>query len=115
MAFYRDVIGFEVAMQSQPGDDFGWALLQKAGASLMLNTNYETGDRPAAADPVRNAAHQDTTLYFDCPDLDEAYGYVRSKGVAVKKPVIRNYGVKQLSLVDPDGYSLCFQHPVKKA
>jgi catechol 2,3-dioxygenase-like lactoylglutathione lyase family enzyme len=38
VAFYRDVIGFEVVMQSQPGEHFDWALLRMGGASLMLNT-----------------------------------------------------------------------------
>ena len=115
VAFYRDLIGFEIIMQSRPGEQFDWALLQRGSALLMLNTNYEADDRPAARDQKRDAAHGDTTLYFDCPDLDEAYEYLRSKGVAVKKPVIRDYGMRQLSLTDPDGYGLCFQHPVKRA
>ena len=28
VAFYRDVIGFEVVMQSSPGDNFDWGLLR---------------------------------------------------------------------------------------
>lgn len=113
IAFYRDIIGFEVIMQSRPGDHFDWALLQRGAARLMLNTNYEADDRPSARDPARDSAHADATFYFDCPDLDEAYEYLRSKGISVKMPVVRNYGMRQLSLTDPDGYGLCFQHPVK--
>jgi glyoxylase I family protein len=112
VAFYRDVIGFEIIMQSQPGEHFDWALLQRGGATLMLNTIYEAADRPAAVDLARQAGHEDTILYFDCNDLDEAYEYLRSKGVAAKKPVVRPYGMRQLSLSDPDGYGLCFQHRV---
>ena len=115
VAFYRDVMGFEIVMQSQPGDHFGWALLRMDGAELMLNTAYESHDRPAAPDAARWAGHGDTTLYFGCPDLDEAYEYLRSKGVAVEKPVVRDYGMKPLSVIDPDGYGLCFQHPEKAA
>jgi glyoxylase I family protein len=115
VAFYRDVMGFELVMSSRPGDHFDWALLQADGASLMLNTAYEADERPAVPDSTRRAGHGDTTLFFGCPNLDEAYQYLRSKGVAVEKPVIRDYGMKQLTVIDPDGYGLCFQHPEKAA
>jgi glyoxylase I family protein len=113
VAFYRDIIGFEVVLQSRPGDHFDWALLQRGGAALMLNTNYEAHQRPPVSDPARAAVHGDTTMYLDCADLDEAYEYLRSKGVAAQKPVVRDYGMRQLNLSDPDGYGLCFQHPAK--
>jgi catechol 2,3-dioxygenase-like lactoylglutathione lyase family enzyme len=109
VAFYRDVIGFEIVMQSQPGDHFDWALLKLGDAALMLNTAYESDQRPPAPDPARRAGHADTTLYFYCPNVDETYEYLRAKGLAVKKPVVRDYGMKQLTVTDPDGYDLCFQ------
>jgi catechol 2,3-dioxygenase-like lactoylglutathione lyase family enzyme len=115
VAFYRDVIGFEIVMQSEPGEHFDWALLRMDGASLMLNTAYEAHQRPAAPDPARRAGHGDTALFFGCPNVDKAYEYLRSKGIAVKKPVVRPYGMKQLTVTDPDGYELCFQYPVKKS
>src|ERR1700756_2369200 len=82
VAFYRDVLGFEVAMQSQPGPRFGWALLRGGGAELMLNTLYEADDRPTRLDSERREAHGDVGLYFHCADLDQAYEYLRSKGVS---------------------------------
>ena len=115
VTFYRDVMGFELVMSSRPGNHFDWALLQADGASLLLNTAYEADERPAVPDSTRRAGHGDTTLYFGCPNVDEAYEYLRSKGVAVEKPVIRDYGMKQLTVIDPDGYGLCFQHPEKAA
>ena len=113
VAFYRDILGFEIMMQSRPGDRFDWCLLRIANVYLMLNTLYEADNRPTAADPVRSLTHGDTGFYFDCADLDQTYEYLRSKGVAAQKPVVTHYGMKQLSLTDPDGYALCFQHPVK--
>jgi glyoxylase I family protein len=108
IAFYRDVLGFEVVATS-PGSDFDWALLRLNDTELMLNTEYEKHERPPAQDPVRVAAHGDTTLYFGLRDLDAAYASLRAQGVNVKQPVTRDYGMKQLSLTDPDGYGLCFQ------
>ena len=57
VAFYRDVIGFEVVMQSSPGDNFDWGLLRMGDAELMLNTAYDADERPAAPDPARWAGH----------------------------------------------------------
>ena len=102
-------------MSSRPGDHFDWALRQADGASLRLNTAYQADERPAVPDSTRRAGHGDTTLFFGCPNVDEASEYLRSKGVAVEKPVIRDYGMKQLTVIDPDGYGLCFQHPQRAA
>ncbi len=88
-------------------------MLRLNGVELMLNTAYEEDTRPPAPDPVRFAAHDDTCLYFGCPDVDAAYAYLRARGVAAKEPKVAPYGMKQLYLSDPDGYSICFQWPAK--
>jgi glyoxylase I family protein len=109
--FYRDVLGFELVTTSAPGDDFGWALLRRGGAEVMLNTMYDTGQRPPAPDPARAAAHGDTILYFGCPDIDAAYAHLRAHGIDAEEPFVQSYGMKQLYLRDPDGYALCLQWP----
>lgn len=111
IAFYRDTLGFEVVKTSQPGDHFGWALLKLDDAELMLNTAYEDHERPPTPDPGRVAGHADTALFFACPDVDGAYAHLRARGLEVEKPTIRDYGMKQLSIADPDGFRLCFQWP----
>ena len=114
IAFYRDVLGFQVKTTSNPGKDhFGWALLTLNGTELMLNTAYEDDARPSAPDPRRLAAHDDTAIYFGCPNVDAAYAHLRSRGIAVNEPKIAHYGMKQLYVSDPDGYNLCFQWPAK--
>ncbi|HEX2062456.1 MAG TPA: VOC family protein [Thermoanaerobaculia bacterium] len=109
VAFYRDVLGFEIVATSAPGDDFDWGLLRLNDAEIMLNTAFEKGDRPAAPDAARIAAHRDTALYFGCRDVDAAYAYLRERGLDVKEPVTTGYGMRQLYVDDPDGYVLCFQ------
>jgi glyoxylase I family protein len=114
IAFYRDVLGFEVVNTSTPrGEHFDWALLRLHGVELMLNTAYEEVARSPVPDPARIAAHDDTAIYFGCPDVDAAYEYLRARGVAAKEPKIAPYEMKQLYVSDPDGYSLCFQWPAK--
>lgn len=110
--FYRDVLGFEVVSTSPTlGEDkFHWAWLRLGNAELMLNDTYETDDdRPPQPDSARTAAHEDTCLYFGCPDVDAAYEELCRRGVKVNKPVVTPYGMKQMYLRDPDGYNLCFQ------
>jgi glyoxylase I family protein len=115
VAFYRDVLGFEVVTTS-PGrspDDFDWGLLRLDGVFLMLNTAYESDARPAAPEPSRVAAHDDTTFYLRCREVDAAYAYLRGKGVDLEPPTIAPYGMKQLYLKDPDGFGICLQWPVE--
>jgi catechol 2,3-dioxygenase-like lactoylglutathione lyase family enzyme len=114
LRFYRDVLGFTVWGSSQPGDNCNWCGLRLYGAELMLNTAYEAEHRPAAPDPARIAAHEDTYLFFGCEDLDAAYRHLRLNGIDAQPPKIAPYGMKQLWFKDPDGYGVCFQWPTTK-
>jgi hypothetical protein len=81
----------------------------------MLNTAYDQGERPPKPDPARVAAHRDTAIFFDCSNVDETCALLLSRGVDVGKPQVRDYGMKQLYVTDPDGFVLCFQCPASKA
>ncbi|QQS48934.1 MAG: VOC family protein [Acidobacteriota bacterium] len=115
LAFYRDVLGFEVLEQAPPGDDCDWAMLRLGGVDLMLNTAYEKPDRPPTPDPERMAGHTDFTLYFGCPDVDATYAHLSERGIEVDPPSITSYGFKSISLRDPDGYGLCFHWPADQS
>ena len=110
VAFYCDVLGFQLTQTHEPDGHLYWAMLKLDDAVLMLNAKYEDEHRPPAPPPA--PGHEDVTLYFSCPDVDEAYARVRSKGLNVPAPAIAYYGMKQLTIRDPDGFDLCFQQPV---
>jgi uncharacterized glyoxalase superfamily protein PhnB len=114
LAFYRDVLGFQAASAVPDDDRCDWAMLTLHGSELMLNTAYEADERPSAPDPARIAAHKDVSLFFDCEDVDAVYAYLRERHVVANAPTIADYGMKQLYLKDPDGYEICFQHPVRE-
>lgn len=110
LRFYRDVLGFQLIAQSGPGDDFGWGHLRLGDVELMLNTAYDDNDqRPPEPDPARVRTHGDTGLYFGCRDLDAAYAHLRACGVQAEPPKVAPYGMKQVWLKDPDGYTVCLQ------
>jgi catechol 2,3-dioxygenase-like lactoylglutathione lyase family enzyme len=110
-------LGFEVVTTSPVLgiDRFHWALLRLGNAELMLNTAYEfDDDRPVVPDKARMAAHNDTGLFFGCPDVSAVYEELRGKGVSVTEPVVTRYGMKQMYVRDPDDYALCFQWATKR-
>ncbi len=114
LRFYRNVLGFEVVSTSPKirEDYFHWVRLKQGQAEIMLNTAYESDEeRPAQRDPVRTAAHEDTCLYFGCPDVQAAYEELRRRGAPVQEPKVAPYGMTQMYFLDPDGYALCFQWP----
>jgi catechol 2,3-dioxygenase-like lactoylglutathione lyase family enzyme len=114
VAFYRDVLGFELVETSprrgsEDSDDFDWCLLRRDGIDLMLNTAYEVDQRPIRPPAERVAVHDDTALFFGCRDLDAAYRHLRAHGVAAEEPRTAPYGMRQVWLRDPDGYVVCLQ------
>lgn len=109
LAFYRDILGFEVVSDSGDGDNSSWVWLRLNGCDLMLNDQYEPGHVPPEPPAERVRWHDDTCLFFGCPDVDAAFEYLHSRGVEASPPKIAPYGMKQLYLHDPDGYNICFQ------
>jgi uncharacterized glyoxalase superfamily protein PhnB len=113
--FYCNTLGFEIhahspEVEEPEGRYFHWAWLRSpGGAELMLNTAYDTGERPPERDPVRWDGHGHTTLFIGCPDPDGAYEDLRANGVELEPPKVAPYGMKQLNLRDRDGYRLCLQ------
>ena len=100
VVFYRDVLEFEVVATSpaRSNDDSDWGLLRRDGMELMLNASYEHDERPAAPDPARIAAHDDTAIFFACRELDAIYAHLRAHGVEANEPAVAYYGMKQIWL-----------------
>jgi glyoxylase I family protein len=119
VAFYRDVLGFDLVSTSVPFDEqpdnFGWAMLRRDAVTLMVNNMYEDNFRPSAPDASRCLAHHDTVLYISCRELDALVTTLRARGVRVSGPAPTYYGMLQATVHDPDGYSLCFQRPADPA
>jgi catechol 2,3-dioxygenase-like lactoylglutathione lyase family enzyme len=112
VAFYCDVLGFEIQQKWGPDGHLHWAMLKLGDAVLMLNSRYEGDQQPPEPDARLALGHADTELYFDCPDVDHAYAQLAAKlGSKIDKPRITHYRMKQLTLADPDGFVLCFQQP----
>ena len=110
VAWYRDGLGFKVLQVYEPDGHLYWALLKLGDAQLMLNAKYEDEERPVQ--PPATVGHDDVTLYVDCTDVDEAFAAIGTAGLHLEPPQTTHYGMKQLTVVDPDGFQVCFQQPV---
>jgi uncharacterized glyoxalase superfamily protein PhnB len=113
-AFYRGVLGFDVVNTNKEKDtdpaQVDWAWLRRNDVDLMLNTADDPDERPSVR--PRRVFGAGVCLYIGCPDVDAMYEHLRASGVAAQAPAVAPYGMKQLYVRDPDGYSLCFQWPV---
>jgi len=119
LTFYRDVLGFTVVNASPevdtPEGRFShWMTLRLGSATVMLNSAYDEGERPRERVEPQQQWHRDTYLYFSVPDVDAVYQELRTSITGLQPPTTAPYGMRQLYLTDPDGYSLCFQAPIGK-
>ncbi|MGN6638636.1 MAG: VOC family protein, partial [Mucilaginibacter sp.] len=100
-----DGLGFSVLNTWTPRGKIEWCWLQREGGPLMLQEfrtsatkPYLMGDKPGAG----------VSVWFQCRDSLALYREFVSKGVSVNEPFVGN-GLWDVSLKDPDGYSLHFE------
>jgi len=105
IAFYRDRLGFEMVDEAEAEGRVFWCRLAREGASLMLQQAEEAEDGPA------EGRGRGVAMYFVCDDAALMYTEFAERGLAVKEPVVAPYGMKQLYVTEPDGYTICFESP----
>jgi glyoxylase I family protein len=111
LAFYRDVLGFSVVFTSPEvhaaeGHFSHYMRLRFGRAEIMLNTQYDSNERPAEP-PAKTI--RDAVFYIGCADVDVAWEAVARRGLQVERPTMAPYGLKRFDVEDPDGYTLVFQ------
>jgi catechol 2,3-dioxygenase-like lactoylglutathione lyase family enzyme len=116
--FYTELLGLEVLSRSPTYEvidgveHFHWCMLGQRDVRLMLNTEYDTGERPPQR-PVVPEQPFGAWLFFGCPDVDAAYQQLQAAGVAWDPPSLAKYGFRTLSFRYPDGHGITLQWPVQ--
>ncbi|HLI43661.1 MAG TPA: glyoxalase superfamily protein [Acidimicrobiales bacterium] len=94
-AFYVEVLGFEVLMDEQFGDDLRWVMLRPPGCetAVTLTTWYESMPPGTLAGTV-----------LSVPDIDAAVAELRGHGVLDDDDEIESapWG-RSVAIEDPDG------------
>jgi uncharacterized glyoxalase superfamily protein PhnB len=80
--------------------------LRFGGAEIMLNTQYDSNERP-----MQHAEKKpkDAVFYVGCSDVELAYQELTDRGLKAEHPKVAAYGLKLFSVEDPDGYMIVFQ------
>ena len=118
VAFYRDRLGFEVVFASpevvtKEGRFSHFIRLRRDRAELMLNTAYDSNERPPDRSEPRWAGCKHVALYIDCDDVPALYSELSARGLKTKPPAMTGYGFLGFSASDPDGYGVVFHQPVE--
>lgn len=113
LEFYQNALGFEVVSDPAAVQDWRWATIRSGYTELML---AETGHAPAPkdiADP-----HQESNwpaiFYFYPDDVVRLYAQVIATGYEPTALNVTHYGMREFSLIDPDGHVLSFGQDSKQ-
>jgi uncharacterized glyoxalase superfamily protein PhnB len=115
LAFYRDLLGFEVVNTMEWEGRTTWARITNGPFGLMLSSGaagsleHDDDDDHAHAtwQGPRHAEGIDifNATWFDVLDVDAVYDELKSAGADILyPPADRHYGVRDFMVRDPDGY-----------
>lgn len=114
VAFYRDVLGFDVVLigpSAGRGQGVAWALLRCGPAEVFVQSRAVlegTLPLPALARPGA------VTLYLATPDVAALYARVRSHACLIRPPHRLGPGTRALAVLDPDGVLLVFSESAER-
>ena len=108
LAFYRDVLGFEVRNDVGAGQ-MRWITVAPAGSATSVVLAPPAADPGITEDERRTitqmmAKGTYSTLVLGTPDIDGAFDRIQAAGGEVlQKPVDQPYGVRDCAFRDPAG------------
>lgn len=114
LAFYADVLGFEVTATYPEGDRPTWAAASVGNVRLMFSWvgephTHEDGETHSH-EPEFNGA-----LYFTAAgDIRELHARVRSRVPSCGDIDEQPWGMTEFSVQDPNGYELIFGKPTNE-
>ena len=102
IAFYRDILGFDVVQTFEADGTTVWGMLAQGGIKLMIN-------QPDHADSTarrKAASYGDVVLYCHVESARDRHADLTARGVAVGDLTTEAYGMEEFLLRDPDGYEI---------
>src|SRR5690606_33700159 len=116
LAFYRDVLGFEVTFRGPTPDDEFFGIVRRDGAMIMFKALGEIVDgRDVAVEPVPNYKRTPAfswDAYGNVPDPGALAAELASRGLRFSVPLRdTDDGLRGFVIEDIDGYGLFFGRP----
>lgn len=115
LAFYHDMLGFEVTFRGPTPDDEFFGIVRRDGAMIMFKALGDFSDgKEVVVEPVPNY-HRKPALswdaYVEVPDPEALAAEFESRGVRFSVPLSDNDdGLRGFVIEDIDGYGLFFGH-----
>lgn len=105
--FYQRACGFEVVSDPTAVSEWRWATIRSGYTELMLSESGRTPVETKITDP-----HVDSNwpaiFYFYPDDVVGLYAHVIALGFKPTPLEVTVYGMREFSLIDPDGHVLSF-------
>jgi catechol 2,3-dioxygenase-like lactoylglutathione lyase family enzyme len=105
--FYQNTLGFTIVGRAEAAGRLFWCRLESGGASIMLQQAEEE-------DGSAEGRGRGVAFYFVCDDVEQLHTEFSSRGIKLDPIAVAEYGMKQLFVPEPDGYSVCFESPTDK-
>ena len=114
IAFYRDVLGFDVAMSQPENPPFAWVSMVRDGAGIMFATRESFEADPDLEMFKGMKIGGSLVMWIIVDDVKSIETAVQGKAEIVKRLTKQFYGMLELTIKDPNGYVLTFAQPVSE-
>ena len=107
LGFSRDALGFEVVSDPAAVKEWRWATIRSGRTELMLSQTESGPGLERSPDPHADTRWP-TIFYFYPEDVASLYAQVVAAGYQPTPLIDTIYGMREFSLLDPDGHMLSF-------
>ena len=108
--YYRDVFGFEIGDHIDGDDgDWAWVSVRRGGVGFMFTPRHTHGEEAGHDHPEHPVLTG--SLYINVDDVDAFASEIGSKLDLAYGPVTLPHGMREVAVVDPNGYFLVFGAP----
>ena len=114
LAFYRDMLGFEITFRGPDPDDEFFGIVRRDGAMIIFKAlGVLLNGKEVVVEPVPNYGRKPAfswDAFIDVPDPDALAAEFASRGVSFSVPLTDRGGdgVRGFVIKDIDGYGLFF-------
>lgn len=106
IAFYQDILGFEIAMSVPEQAPFEWASMKSGNIELMFQTRASLAGELPLFDKLDTGGG--LTFYIEVDNFDELYQDVKGKVKLIKERETTFYGMEEFCVQDCNGFILTF-------
>lgn len=107
LAFYRDILGFEVRMQMPAEGIAEWVMLGAGDSDLLMLQARKSLEAEIPAFKTIKAGGA-LVLYTKIASAEDLFEKIMDKVKVIIPLVKKSYGMEEFTITDPDGYYLTF-------